>query len=394
MMKRSTKNLCLALEFVSTNRRHLLLTTVLLFVGSLLSSTAANAATEVFFVPSGGGLNEFTGSSGSWQGPTTYFTGVGYVIPTNSTIASFAGGGKLYVCYFQQSSTFPNPQAVHVMSSSDNVNWTVTDLSTINGGAPPPDVSSGLIGFTDSNGLARVFYVGLYNGGQSHAVFEVVGNNGSWGGQGLPGPFAANGTALAGYLFNSSPEVFYIATDGHIHQIYQSNGNYNTTDVTAASGAPLPVSGSALMGYQYNGNSPVYFIASDEHIHQIWWSPSSWKTNDVTAAAGAPLAESGSPLMGYMYGSEPTVDYIATDQHVHQMWWTGSRELTNDWTAGAGGQPFTGSPLTGTSSTGVFYLDDSFQLREYWWNGSFHSTELMAFGGPPPTGTGLAVATF
>jgi len=364
----------------------------------LLSSEATKAAQQhVFFIPPGGGLNEVTGGNGSWQSPTTFFTGVGFVTPQNSTVASFTAGGLLYVAFFCNS-------AVCAMYSSDNVNWTLTNISGASN-APPPDVNSGLTGFGDGAGTPRIFYVAQPDGYGFRAIVEAYYSGGNWhfdSGASI-GPSAAAGTPLVGYLdpVDKLVMVWYIATDGHIHWTVQGFGSgWSTYDATAATGAPPPVSGSSLMGYVWGGgavaaNDPLLFIAGDQHIHQVWWNrPYGWNTNDITAGCGCTLPEFGSAMTGYFWNGNAITDYIGIDQHVHQVWWTGSQYNNNDWTAGAGGQPFTGSPLTGNSSSGVFYLDTSGQLREYWWDGShYHNPGLATFSGTP-SGKGLAIATF
>ena len=293
------------------------------------------------------------------------------------------------------------------MSTTSNTTqdtWTITSLRVaIN--APPPDINSGMVGFVDSNGNPRIFYVGQpINGVQP--IVEVKGTGGTWVvelgvGQGF-GPGAKPGTRLAGYLFNGRPSVYYIATGQHIQETYQVSNSWFTTDVTAASGAPLPAQGSPLMGYQFNSNGPIYFVANDSHVHQSWWNGSSWLTNDVTALAGATLVGgvgSGIPLMGYMFNGQPTVFYVDLNTHLIEMWWTGSQEKWSDWTVqGAGQVVEAGSPLTGYALSGQstsFYLDNGTYLHETFWNGS--SLRDIVFGhvgGGIPTGTGLASAIF
>src|ERR1700746_3608565 len=101
--------------------QRVILSTILLLIASLFLSTTAKAANEVFFISPGGGLTEFTGSNGSWS-PITYFAGVGFVNPQNATVTAFAGGGSLYVSFFQNSQ-------LYVMSSTDNVNWSIANVS-------------------------------------------------------------------------------------------------------------------------------------------------------------------------------------------------------------------------------------------------------------------------
>ena len=83
--------------------------TIFALIGMLLCSEATKAAQQhVFFIPPGGGLNEVAGGGGSWQSPTTFFTGVGFVTPQNSTVTSFTAGGLLYVDFFCNSRSMRN----------------------------------------------------------------------------------------------------------------------------------------------------------------------------------------------------------------------------------------------------------------------------------------------
>jgi hypothetical protein len=389
-------------------------------VSLLLFSTTARATStpHVFFVPTATGqgpcfsnlnnLTEFTYNGGSWS-ISGVFNGAGGVICSNSGhIASFAGGGKMYIAYFQLDSQANN--SLFIISTTNTGTssqvWTFPfAASSIN--APTPDRNANVVGFTDSNGKPRIFYIGQRNG--TEVLVEVEGFGSTWQVQpSLPtGATPVSGTAMAGYLFNTSPQVFFIGTDGHIHETYLTNA-WLTADVTVASGAPLPISESSLLGYQFNSNGPVYFVAGDFHVHQSWWNGSSWHTNDVTALAGAPIVEAGSvvsPLMGYMFNGQPTINYVDNSfQNIDQMWWTGSQEKWNDWTTLAGvappaGFPFDATPLTGYAFGGqstVFYVSSSdHELHETFWNGSRTQDILLGIASPANSPEpGLASAIF
>jgi hypothetical protein len=373
----------------------------------------------VFFVPTASGqgpcfsnlnnLTEFTYNGGGWN-TSGVFNGAGGVIcPNSGHIASFAGGGKMYVAYFQLDSQ--TRESLFIISTTNTGTssqvWTFPfAASSIN--APTPDTNTNVVGFTDSNGTPRIFYIGQSNGTQ--VLVEVEGFGSTWQVQpSLPtGITPSSGTAMTGYLFNSTPQVFFIGTDGHIHETYLYNSSWLTSDVTVASGAPLPISGSSLLGYQFNSNGPVYFVGGDLHVHQAWWNGSRWNTNDVTAAAGAPIVEARyvvSPLMGYMFNGQPTVNYVAnSSENIDQMWWTGSQEKWDDWTTLGGaappsGFPFSASPLTGYAFGGhntVFYVSSNDnELHETFWNGSTTQDILLGVvSSPASPEPGLASAIF
>jgi hypothetical protein len=370
---------------------------VLFLTVSLLFSTAARAQTpHVFYVPPGGNLWELTynASNGSWVTTNTFDGQVPY--PLNTTIASFAGGGKIYVCYFNNTNGEP-PNSVYVMSSTNPTNneaWTTAAASAVN-----VDVTSGLTGVVDASGIPRIFYVALYTDGVEY-LYESYWTGSGWENIQLYGGVKA-GSVLSAYLYEGTVHVYYIAVDGSIHQHWLVGSTWYDVDVTVDSGGPYPVSGSPLVTYQYNSQASIYFIANDNHVHQDFYVGSSWANNDVTEMAGAPNCYPGSSLTGYMYAGDPRINYIAVDGHIHQMWWTGSKEATDDWTSLSGAvPPLIPSPLTGYSFNGqatVFYaiLSGQYYLGESYYNGS--QTLRYEFGLEDQGGTspnGLAYAVF
>ena len=63
-----------------------------------------------------------------------------------------------------------------------------------------------------------------------------------------------------------------------------------TTDVTADTGAPA-AAGERFGVHGAGGNAPrIYFIAGDGHVHELSWTGNGWATTDVTADTGAPAA--------------------------------------------------------------------------------------------------------
>jgi hypothetical protein len=195
---------------------------------SLLFSIPTKAqTTHAFYVPPNGNLRELTGNTGSWV-PTNVFSGQVYS-PQNTTVASFAGGGKMYVCYFNPGNNLQPPESVWVLSSPDNKNWTHTAVSTMD-----VDINSGLTGFVDSSGNPRIFYVGAPVGGVEY-LLETSWNGSSWQTVQLYGGVEP-GTALTGYLFNGNPSAYYIAVDGHVHEEFQVGSTWYNTDMRVASG--------------------------------------------------------------------------------------------------------------------------------------------------------------
>jgi len=85
------------------------------------------------------------------QSPTTFFTGVGFVTPQNSTVTSSTAGGLLYVAFFVIRSMRNVLKRRRELDADQHFRRRVT---------PAPDVNSGLSGYADYNGNPRIFVGG------------------------------------------------------------------------------------------------------------------------------------------------------------------------------------------------------------------------------------------
>src|SRR6266852_4346231 len=66
----------------------------------------------------------------------------------------------------------------------------------------------------------------------------------------------------------------------------------------------------------------VFYIGTDQHVHEFWNSAGVWHAADLTAVAGGPNASLGSTIAAQIntIASTDEVFYIGTDRHVHQLW--------------------------------------------------------------------------
>jgi hypothetical protein len=111
------------------------------------------------------------------------------------------------------------------------------------------------------------------------------------GGGGVSGP--GSGTPLAGYTWSvdGSQHIAYIGPDGDIHELFDTRGTFHwaDNDLTRASGAPAPQSGTPLAGYTWSidDSQHVTYIASDGDIHELFDTRGTlrWADNDLTSAA-------------------------------------------------------------------------------------------------------------
>lgn len=205
-------------------------------------------------------------------------------------------------------------------------------------------------------------------------------------------PNAAAGSPLTSHLYGSSDNIYYVATDGDIHELafYGSPATWHTANATALSGAPIPASNSPLtsVAFTVDNSESEFFISGDEHVRQIKFN-GAWQTTDLTYTQGAPNATYGSSLTSHIYGNSESVWYIGSDQHVHEFAYYSSAWHTSDVTALAGApDPVSGSALAGNqngSQDDVYFINPSSHLHLLWFDGvhTWHSVDVSGLGGGP-----------
>ncbi len=262
---------------------------------------------------------------------------------------------------------------VHQLVASTGT-WSHNDLTSITGATP-----------TAGNPwqyMQTSTQVVLYRGTDSdiHSIWKAS----SWTTSDLTtlaGAPKASGDPTGLYLSNlNSQVVVYVATDGHLHQLYTASGAWSQADLTSLTGAQLP--GGRPMEYLAGTAQAVVYRGTDNHIHQLYTASGAWHQADLTSLTGAPTA-SGDPSGVYNTNtSQQLVVFLGSDNHVHQLWsnsgtWNHS-DLTQ-LTSAAGSPQSSGNPfqyLVGTEQV-VAYPGASHvqQLYEYP-NSSWTNTDM------------------
>jgi hypothetical protein len=281
-------------------------------------------------------------------------------------------------------------QHVHILGF--NGSWHTTDV-TADAGAPYATPAAGLSTLLDTvHRTLDVFYMG--EDGDVHILYF----NNSWQTTDVTADAGAPSTgfvyALSSLLDTTrgTPDVFYLGDDFHVHILY-FNGSWHTMDATADAGAPY-ASGSGLTSLfdtiSGRNTADVFYLATDQHVHILGFS-GSWHTTDVTARAGAPNARAGSTLTSLLDTTRGTLDvfYLGNDDHVHVLYFNDSWH-TMDATADAGAPDANGSVLTslfdtisGRNTADVFYLATDQHVHILGFNGSWHRTDVTARAGAP-----------
>ena len=97
----------------------------------------------------------------------------------------------------------------------------------------------------------------------------------------------AQAGALDGYTTSDGIEhVDYIGTDRNVHELYHTATRWYTVNLNAATGAP-PAQAGALDGYTTSdGIEHVDYIGTDGDVHELYHTATRWYTVNLNVAAG------------------------------------------------------------------------------------------------------------
>lgn len=211
--------------------------------------------------------------------------------------------------------------------TSTDWQWHSADITILAGCCVPIMQGSALSSHFDSVGNVDVVFYQLPDQ-------RIISNwwDGTWHATDVTtsagAPLGAAGTSLSSHdnTVANSNEVYFIASDGHLDELWWQPYQWHTSDVTAITGAPLPAPGSQVVSFMNTLDSfdEVFYVGSDQHIYLLWWDGSNWTWHfaDLTAAAGAPLAAPGTALNSHFntVANTEEVYYIGTDQHIKELW--------------------------------------------------------------------------
>lgn len=191
------------------------------------------------------------------------------IAPTvGSELTGYWGSdGSVHVNFFSRD------KHVHELYFNPGGGWSDNDLTSLSKGVAAI-ASSALAGYWGSDGSVHVNFIAA-----NHHVHELyfAPSASRWSDNDLTslsgGTEPTTGSPLAGYWgSDSSVHVNFIGTDGHVHELsIHSGGNWSDNDLTSLSGGTTPVAKTTLAAYGGNdGSVHVSFIATDRHIHELY----------------------------------------------------------------------------------------------------------------------------
>ncbi|MGB9234058.1 MAG: hypothetical protein WCC04_06560 [Terriglobales bacterium] len=160
--------------------------------------------------------------------------------------------------------------------------WHVTDVTIANGTKPLAAAGSPLAGFYDpAAGTDAVLYVGT-----NHHVYELLFSPSSvWSSIDVTGqsgaPNAIDGSMLAAHLNTSanSEEVFFVAGGGPLQELWSWSKTVPAWNTYPLDTAVAPETASPLATDMDSLTSPsrdeVYYVGTDGSVHEMWSSSDS-----------------------------------------------------------------------------------------------------------------------
>jgi hypothetical protein len=234
----------------------------------------------------------------------------------------------------------------------------------------------------------------------TQTIHQFSYNNSTWQDQNLFGAVTNAQTGVAGFVTtpNDGPHAFYLASNDHVHQLFNNGTSWSDEDLTSETRAPAALYGSAISGFAIQNFQYVYYISINLHLHQLLYNNSVWADSDLTAITSGPLSSNTTQLVAFTTGSPAIhVYFTAKSGHIHQTFTTtGSNWQDQDLTALTGGT-FGGSGwMTGFNIGNfqyVYFIANTNHVHQFFYNNSTWSDEdltTLSKSAPAVPGSGVA----
>ena len=236
---------------------------------------------------------------------------------------SWMAGGTKQIIYMDRN------RHIQELHTGPNIWWKCTDLTALMQ-APLVD-STALCGFEWTAGQTKqVVYIDHNN----HVQEMHVAPEGQWQLTDLTqltGAPLAEGTHIVGYDWaaGESKQVVYIDSRGHVIELHVGmGGNWQCTDVTNLTGAPLADRGNlgpsfAAFSWETGNSKQIVYQDTNEHIMEMHVTAGGqWQLTDLTMVAQAPLANTIGGIVGYDWsaGRSKQVVYVDANYHVQELY--------------------------------------------------------------------------
>lgn len=277
--------------------------------------TTPNDAVHTFYLASDDSVHQLFYNGASWSDENlTSETGAPLAI-AKSAVSGFSIDNLQYVYYIG------SDHHLHQLFYN-NSKYADTDLTKISSG-PLARSTTKLVAFTTGSPAIHVYYQS--SNGHIHQTYTTTGSN--WQDQDLTkiaGGASARAVWMAGFNIANFQYVYFVATTGHVHQLFYNNSTWTEKDLTALSGSEVVASGGGVAAFAIVGGSDqfeVFFIGTDKHMVALSSSNNqTWTFGDLTDQTGAPLATATDQIVAFPTPNDDFHVYFVAKSHIHQLY--------------------------------------------------------------------------
>jgi len=232
----------------------------------------------------------------------------------------------------------------------------------------------------------------------SQQVHQLLYDNAKWADLNLGGAFTDTSSGLSAFTTGTALHTYYLASDDHVHQLYNVGGGWGDQDLTQLAGGPVAISRSAVTGFALQNFQYVYYVSNNQHIHQLLYNNSLWGDSDLTAQTGGALSSTSTQLAAFATTPNNAlhVYYMASTGHIHQLYNTGSSWADEDLTAETGGPSGNGVWMAGVNIANfqyVYFVANTGHVHEFFYNNSvWTDQDLTTLTGIAKVAPGSGVA--
>ena len=314
--------------------------------------TTPNDQIHTFYLDSAEDVHQLFFNGTSWSDEDLMAEGFGVRAMAKSAVAGFSESNLQYVYYVSQN------QHVHQLFYN-NADWADADITSLSGG-PLTTKTPRLTALATGSSAFHVYY--LASNGHVNQLYNV---NGSWVNQDITkiakGP-SGRAVWIASINVGNLQYVYYLATTGHVHELYYNDSTWLDEDLTVKAGVPVAAGASPIAALVFPGGNvnEVFFIDNNKHLWQMLSADNNtWASDDVTSQGGGPAANPANGIVAFT--TTPNDDlhlFYLSKEHINQLFLPAG---TDDWqnsdlTAEFGGKPDGTSEMSGFSLGNLQYL--------------------------------------
>ena len=277
--------------------------------------TTPNNQVHTFYLASDDSVHQLFYNGVSWSDENlTSATGAPLAL-AKSPVSGFSIDNFQYVYYIG------SDHHLHQLLYN-NVKFADTDLTKTAGG-PLARTTTKLVAFTTGSPAAHVYYQSA--NGHIHQTYTV--ERSTWQDQDLTAiakGTPARGVWMAGFNTGNFQYVYFVATTGHVHQLFYNNSTWTEKDLTALSGSEAVASGSGVSAFVIAGGTDqfeVYFVGTDKHIVELSSTNNqTWAFADLTDLTGAPVPAIANQIVAFPTPNDDFHVYFVAKSHIHQLY--------------------------------------------------------------------------